>query len=600
MTDTTSLPRWDLTPFLPPVEEVAFEQAFSKAVAAVGDLVRLFDGHAIGESRPREIPPAEFDEVLQRFLDVRTQVYLLEAVLECLTSADSRDAAAQARLSELQPTVAALSLLQTRLTAWVGDIDVDALSAKSPLARAHGHFLRQSAVRARHLMSPPEEALAADIVVTGSIAWERLHANLTSQLLVTVRVDGEDRVLPMPAVRNLAQDPDRDVRRRAYEAEVAAWHAVRVPLAAAMNSIKGEVNLLTRRRGWASPLEATLFEHAIDRPILEAMLAAVEESFPDFRRYLHIKARQLGLEQLAWWDMYAPVVEQGQPWDYPSARRFIEERFSAFSPSLGETAARAFAENWVDAGPREGKAGGAFCAWMRGEESRILSNFLPTHDGMSTLAHELGHAYHNRTRARRSFIQRRTPSTLAETASIFCQTLVDEAAYGTAGPVERMAIADSFLQNACGVVVDVIGRFYFEQQVFERRAARELSPEELCQEMRAAQARSYGDGLDPETYHPYMWAVKPHYYSGSASFYNYPYTFGLLFGLGLFARYREHPDRFVAEYEDLLSRTGMATAAELADDFAIDLRSPGYWRSGLDMVRERIERFEELCKGAKR
>ena len=450
-------------------------------------------------------------------------------------------------------------------------------------------------MRARHLMNPNEEALAADLILTGSTAWERLHANLTSQLTVTVQLDGQERRLPMAAVRNLAQHPDREVRRQAYEAETATWHAVRVPLAAAMNSIKGEVNLLTRRRGWTSALEATLFEHAIDRPILEAMKAAVEESFPDFRRYLHAKARRLGLERLAWWDLNAPVVEHGRPWDFTSARVFIQERFAEFSPVLASTAARAFAEDWIDAEPREGKVGGAFCAWMRGEESRILSNFLPTHQGMSTLAHELGHAYHNRARASRSFIQRRTPATLTETASIFCETLVDEAAYEAAEPAERLAIVESFLQSACGIVADVAGRFFFEQRVFERRSSRDLSSEELCQEMREAQSRTYGDGLQPETYHPYMWAVKSHYYSGSASFYNYPYTFGLLFGLGLFAVYRRRPDRFVTEYEDLLSRTGMATPTELAQGFGIDLRSPAFWRAGLDMVRERIDRFEALC-----
>jgi oligoendopeptidase F len=213
---------------------------------------------------------------------------------------------------------------------------------------------------------------------------------------------------------------------------------------------------------------------------------------------------------------------------------------------------------------------------------------------MSTLAHELGHAYHNRARASRSFVQRRTPSTLAETASIFCETLVDEAAYEQAEPAERLAIVDAFLQSACGMVVDVAGRFYFEQRVFERRGPRELSAEELCQEMRQAQARSYGDGIRAETYHPYMWAVKSHYYSGGASFYNYPYTFGLLLGLGLFAIYRRRPERFAAEYEDLLSHTGMATAADLAAGFGLDLRSPAFWNAGLDMVRERIARFETL------
>ena len=596
MTENLPLPRWELLSILPAVDDPAFDRVFAGTVEAVGGLIRLFDEHRVGEGPTKTVAPSVFEAVLEPYLAVRSNAYLVEVVLECLTAADSRDAAAQARLSEFQPTVAALSLLQTRLTAWVGEADIETLAAGSPLAQDHLHFLRQSMVRARHLMNPDEEALAADLVLTGSTAWERLHANLTSQLTVAVQLDGQERRLPMAAVRNLAQHPDREVRRHAYEAETAAWHAARVPLAAAMNSIKGEVNLLTRRRGWTSALEATLFEHAIDRPILDSMLTAAQESFPDFRRYLRLKARRLGLERMAWWDLEAPVVEQTRPWDYASTRRFLQDHFAGFSPLLGGTAVRAFSENWIDAGPRQGKVGGAFCTWMRGEESRILANFTPTLDGMASLAHELGHAYHNRARAGRTFIQRHTPPVLSETASIFCETLVSEAAYAAAEPKERLAIVESFLLVACAIVLDVIGRFTFEQDVFERRATRELSPEELCASMREAQRRTYGDGVEPDTYHPYMWAVKPHYYSGSSSFYNYPYTFGLLFGLGLFAIYRHQPQGFVARYEDLLSRTGMATAAELAADFGIDLRSPAFWRSGLDMVRERIDRFEELCE----
>jgi pepF/M3 family oligoendopeptidase len=584
MTEPAPLPRWDLSTILPPVDDSSFGVVLSHVIEEAAGLVRLFDEHGVGASRPRTIAPELFETVLKAYLAVRARAHLMEAYLECLTCADTRDAVAQARQSEFQPTVAALSLLQTRLTAWVGEVDIDSLAAASPLARDHLHFLRRSAVRARRQMTPAEEDLAAGMRMTGSIAWERLHSNVTSQLTVSVTIDGEARRLPMAEARNLEEHPDRDTRRRAYLAENEAWHAARLPLAAALNSVKGEVNLLARRRGWDSPLAASLFEHAIDLPILEAMMTAAEESFPTFRRYLRLKARRLGLDQLAWWDLYAPVAEPTRSWDYVSAQTFLQRHFADFSPLLGGTAARAFSENWIDAGPRAGKVGGAFSTWMRGEESRILANFQPTYPWVSTLAHELGHAYHDRARAGRTFIQRRTPATLAETASIFCETLIEEAAYAEAEPRERLAIAEAFLQVACAVVVDVSGRFYFEREVFERRGSRELSADELCEEMRRAQARTYGDGVDPETYHVYMWAVKPHYYSGTDSFYNYPYTFGLLFGLGLFAIYRRQPEGFVAAYEDLLSRTGMATAAELAEQFGIDLRSPAFWRAALDMV----------------
>jgi oligoendopeptidase F len=596
MPNTADLPQWDLTPFYPSVEDEAFEASFKAVVEDTRDLAALFDRLHVGDDGvPSASPsPGEFDRVLQSFLDIRSRAYLVEAYLELMISADSRDAAAQARYSQLQPTSAALQLLLVRLTAWVGRLDLEPLLRGSAIARAHEFFLRRSQTRVQHMMTGKEEALASDLVLTASAAWERLHADLTSQLSVPVERDGVIGNYPMSAVRNMAEDPDRDVRRRAYDAELAAWHSVRLPLAAAINSIKGEVNVLAARRRWSSPLDAAIFEHAIDRAILEGMLEAVEESFPDFRRYLGAKARRLGLRQLAWYDLFAPIGAGSRTLDFPSAAAFIEERFSAFSPMMGETAVRAFRERWIDAGPRPGKVGGAFCSWMRGDESRVLANFLATHQGMSTLAHELGHAYHNRARSHRSILQRRTPSTLAETASIFCETLVDEAAYEQAPESERAVILEAFLQTACAIVVDVVGRFYFEQEVFERRTTRELSPDELCEAMRRAQAASYGDGVDPATYHPYMWAVKSHYYSGSASFYNYPYTFGLLFGLGLFSIYREHPQGFAERYEDLLSRTGMATAADLAAGFGLDLRDPAFWRSSLDLIRERIARFEAL------
>ena len=265
---------------------------------------------------------------------------------------------------------------------------------------------------------------------------------------------------------------------------------------------------------------------------------------------------------------------------------------------MGELARRAFDERWIDAEPRDGKVDGAFCMWFRRGESRILANFHPTYYSMTTLAHELGHAFHNLSQAKRTPLQRVDPMTLAETASIFCETLIEEAALAEANSQELVGLLESSLQGALGIVVDIHSRFLFEQEAFARREAREFSAQEFCEMLVSAQRATYADGLDPSTYHAYMWALKPHYYSADLSFYNFPYTFGLLFGLGLFAIYRDQPQGFVARYEDLLSRTGMATPAELAQGFGIDLRSPAFWRAGLDMVRERIERFEALSTAA--
>ena len=400
----------------------------------------------------------------------------------------------------------------------------------------------------------------------------------------------------MSMVRNLAVDPDREVRRRAYEVELEGWKRVALPLAAALNSIKGEVNVLSRRRDWGSPLGASLLDNNIDSQTLNAMFTAARESFPDFRRYLHAKARTLGLSRLAWYDLFAPVSNDEKVWEYDDAAAFIIEQFGTFSPRLSNFAARAFREHWIDAQPREGKQDGAYCTPLRKDESRVFANYKASFDGVGTLAHELGHGYHNLNLAQRTMLQRSTPMALAETASIFCETIIRNAALQHAGRQEQIAILEASLQGACQVVVDITSRFLFEQRVFNQRRQRELSIDELNNLMLEAQRETYGDGLDENALHPYMWAMKPHYYSSKLSFYNYPYMFGLLFGLGLYARYQEDSEKFKSSYDELLSSTGLADAATLAEQFGINIRSTEFWRSSFDIVRLDIKRFEELTQ----
>ncbi|MGZ3622426.1 MAG: M3 family metallopeptidase, partial [Ktedonobacteraceae bacterium] len=325
-------------------------------------------------------------------------------------------------------------------------------------------------------------------------------------------------------------------------------------------------------------------------------LGAAYESFPDFRRYLNAKARVLGLPRLAWYDVFAPVSSTEKVWEYPDASTFIIEQFGSFSPRLSSFAARAFRENWIDAEPREGKVDGAYCTPLRGDESRVFANYKASYDGVSTLAHELGHGYHNLNLAQRTILQRSTPMTLAETASIFCETIIRNAAMQNAGRQEQIAILEASLQGACQVVVDITSRFLFEQRVFEQRVKRELSIEELNNLMLESQRETYGDGLDENALHPYMWAMKPHYYSSTLSFYNYPYMFGLLFGLGLYARYKEDAEKFKSGYDELLSSTGLADAASLAQQFGIDIHSGDFWRASLDIIRQDIDLFEKLTQ----
>jgi oligoendopeptidase F len=599
---TAALPHWDLSTVWPSLTSPAFDAAFARTLEQVAAVRDLFDARAIGggEEAARD-EAATFDEVVPRLNDVLEAVSTLASYIYASVTTDSRDERAQARLSELRPHLAELSKLHTRLTAWLGRVDADGLLERSRVAQAHAFAVRRAQRSARHQMSAAEEDLAADLHLSGGGAWEKLYLDLTSQIEVPFSSGDEERSLPITEIRALAFDPDRDVRRRAYEAELAAWERNAVPLAAAMNSIKGEVNTLCSRRGWESPLDEALHSNNVDRDTVDAMFAAAREAFPAQRRYFRAKARLFGADRLPWFDLFAPMPatsgsgSNGRVWEYARAQTFIVENFGRYSGRLGGLAERAFRESWIDAEPRTGKTGGAFCMHLWKDESRILANYTPAYGGVSTLAHELGHAYHNLVRAPLTELQRRTPASLAETASTFCETIVRDAALEVASPAEQLEILEGSLQDNLQITIDVTSRFLFEQRVFERRLVRELSVDELSDLMLEAQRETYGDGLDGSALHAYMWAVKPHYYSAE-SFYNFPYVFGLLFGLGLYALYRREPDAFRARYDDLLASTGSADVAELAARFDIDVRSPEFWQSSLAVLIADVDRFEALTR----
>jgi oligoendopeptidase F len=254
---------------------------------------------------------------------------------------------------------------------------------------------------------------------------------------------------------------------------------------------------------------------------------------------------------------------------------------------------RAVNEQWIDAGPRAGKRGGAFCMSFVDDRSLIMLNWNGSVDSAQTTAHELGHAYHNTQLAQRTPLQRRLPMALAETASIFCETLVVEEGLQRLEGKDRLALLDVNLLGAVQTVVDIRSRFLFETEVYARRQRRTIGVSEFSEMMLSAQHDAYGDGLDQTTAHPYMWAVKGHYYG--ASYYNWPYTYGLLFGLGLFAQYRTDPERFQQSYDDVLSRAGMNTAEELGAVFGFDVTGEAFWTASLDVLRSHVDQYTALA-----
>jgi pepF/M3 family oligoendopeptidase len=594
-----TLPHWDFSNVFPGLETTQFSAAIDQVKGLVEDLDRYLDENHISAGAN---PPAQPGPVVNGYLDRQNELQkkadTIWAYLFSFTTTDSYNQVAARLFSEYQVLGARTRMQSTRFEGWLRGL----ANLQPPIweypgaAQAHAFYLREALEQSRYLMSEPEESLAADLALSGLNGWVKLQRTITSQVEVPFERNGVLEKLPMPALQNLQREADPDLRRRAFEAELAAWATVRVPLAAAMNGVKGAMGTLYKHRGRVDALQASLEAARLDRPTLEAMLGAMRDSFPMFRRYLRAKAKRLGKIALPWYDLYAPAGESRTQFSWPQAESFVVNQFRAFSDSLADFAATAFARNWLDAESRNGKQGGAFCMGVPGVgEPRILCNFDGSLDQVFTLAHELGHGFHFMLAKDKTALQNLTPMTLAETASIFCETLVTDAALKQAnGPEEELPILETFLQGATQIIVDISSRFQFEREVFERRAESELSADDLCDIMTRSQKDTYGDGLDPEALHPYMWAWKTHYYRADVQFYNFPYAFGLLFGLGLYAIYQQRGAAFVPDYEALLRDTGGDTAANLAARFGIDIRSKDFWANSLKIIEARVERYVQL------
>ena len=595
----TDIPRWDLSNVYPSLESPEFQAAIASVTRQIEELEQFFSDKL--KKANAATPPAELGALLgqsiDRFNALQELGYTIYSYIQSFVTTDSRDTLAMKKMSEFQQTMVRVQMLGTQFQAWVGKLSpvLDSAIESNPTAQVHAFNLKEFAEQAKYLMSEAEENLAAELSLSGSSAWSKLQGTVTSQLTVEFELDGQTQKLPMPALINLRSHPNADVRRRAYQAENKAWDSVRETLAACMNGVKGTVNTLNKRRGREDALHSAIDAARIDRPTLEAMLDAMKDSFPMFQRYFKAKARHLGQEKLAWWDLFAPLGKTDTKYSWDQARAFILENFAKFSPELADFARQAFDNRWIDAEQREGKRGGAFCMGVPAvKESRILSNFDGSLDQVSTLAHELGHGFHNYCafQAGKTMMQQDTPMTLAETASIMCETIVMQAVLQqVSDPQEELAILETMLNGDSQVIVDIYSRYLFEKEVFERREKSELSPDDLCEIMERAQKQTYGD---LETYQPYMWTWKPHYYYAGLSFYNFPYAFGLLFATGLYAIYQQRGEAFVSDYKHLLASTGEATAADLADRFGIDIRSRKFWEDSLKIIEKKIERYEQL------
>ena len=534
--------------------------------------------------------------MLQKQIELITLADRLFHFVSLEEATDSTNQTAIKLLNKLQVKITELTKAETKYKQWLRDYpNLQEDINQNPFLKEHEFHLLEQVSQASHMLDDATESLIATLKQTGSMSWGRLQSLLTSTLAVSY----EGKEITLSEVRNLAYDPSQEVRRKAYEAEIKAYESIEKSIAFSLNSIKGEVNTISKLRGYASPLEQTLTQSRMQEKTLNAMLEAMNEYLPIFRDYLKRKATLLGHKNgLPFYDLFAPVGNIAKQFTIEEANEYILKNFKTFNNRLYEMAKKAFNEGWIDYLPKKGKVGGAFCANIHAiKESRVLTNFTGAFGDVITIAHELGHAYHGENIFTESILNADYTMPVAETASTFCETIVNKAALKDATSTEeKVYLLESSIQDYTQVIVDIMSRFLFEKSVFEGRETTVFDETELKDMMLDAQRKTYGDGLDKDYMHPYMWVCKSHYYSGGLSYYNFPYAFGLLFAKGLYAIYKENQTEFVKMYDLLLGATGKNFVEDAAMIAGIDITKKEFWEGSLALLKEDIDLFLELTK----
>ena len=579
---------WDLSPLY----EGFDTEKFQNDLKTLTETVETVNSFAAALPADRAVGIRKGLELQEKLNELAAPMFEYASLRSAVNTSDGE---ALDTLSRLEKLMSDISAADAAFQAYVGKTEnLEELIVADPFLGDYAFLLRNMKEDAKYVLDEKVEEALAKMNLSGGSAWENLQSYLTS----TVEAEYRGEKMNLSAVRNLAYDPDPAVRKDAYDAEIACYDKIKDAISFSLNSLKQQVTTECEMRNAGSPLEMTLRESRMRKTTLDAMIAAIEEYLPVFWKYLRAKAKLLGYEGgLKWWDMFAPVGKNTATYTVEDAKKYLIDHFKPFAPDMADMMERAFDDAWIDFYPHAGKVGGAFCANLASiKQSRVLTNFDGSFSDIVTLAHELGHAYHG------MMIENHRPLNLdysmpvAETASTFNETVVMNAALDEAADRElKLGLLESQLQDTTQIMCDIMSRYWFETAVFEKAQEGFAFADELCGMMQSAQKRGYGDGLDPETLHPYMWVCKSHYYSSGLSFYNWPYAFGGLFAAGLYAQYRREGEAFLPKYRALLKATTVASVEDVAKMAGIDLGDVNFWRSSLEIFKARVELFLELA-----
>ena len=576
---------WNLDPIYKGFDDPVFDAD----MAALKEKVSQVNAFAA------ELPSMSAKDGLTQGIALQEQFSMLVSKLANYASlrqaANTRDPEAGSRMGQVMQLYSGVAAPLAAWKDWASKLpDLQQIVVNDENLREYAFFFEKLAESSQYLLPGMGEEIMAKMGLSGGDAWSELQQYLTS----TVPVSYQGGITNLSSIRNLAYDADAAVRKAAYEAEIACYDRIKDSVAYALNSIKLETISDCQLRGYASPLERTLKQSDMKKETLDAMLSAMDEYLPKFWQYLKAKGKALGHENgLPWYDLFAPMGNSSTKFTAEDSREYLVNLFAEFDSELSEMVATAFDNAWIDFYPRDGKSGGAFCSGVEClGESRILTNFDGMFGDVVTLAHELGHAFHNQCIRDHRPLNLDYSMPLAETASTFNECVVMASAIGKAADKsEKIALIESQLQDATQIICDIYSRFRFEKMVFDNRSDMFMNADTLCQFMLEAQKQSYGDGLDHNCLHPYMWVCKSHYYG--PTYYNFPYAFGGLFARGLYAQYEKEGAAFVPKYKKLLYTTPIATAEDVAKVADIDLTDKNFWRAALQTIADQIDL---LCK----
>lgn len=593
---------WDLKPFFQGPDQEDYLAYFAAVKERVEELIGC-----------KQVPQTleELSAFLLEFEELQARLQHMIVYMECVRSEDIADEVSAQAQSQLEELGARFRQIEVRLLASLRQLNEEQFKqlCSDPKMAGAEYQLERLRHSALHSMEAELENLAAELDLTGFKAWENLYENIAGSLnFEIIDSKGQKRQAPMSLKVSLMEDPDRQVRTSTLAESNKAWERVSHSVSAALNNIAGCRLKLQARRGYKHFLEEASFDSGLQRSTLEKMIDTVLKHAELPRRYLRLKAKLLGLERLGFQDLGAPVdfaayLHEAKPtesktYTWQEAGELIVKAFNRFDPAFGKFAREALDKHWVESEVREGKRPGGFCtsSILLGQ-SRIFMTFQGNLGDVFTLAHELGHAYHEHLMDGLRPCAHNYPMTLAETASTFAEALLSD--YLLAQPglnrLEKLSMYQRRLDDAASYLLNIVMRYLFERSFYEKRPQKLFSAAELCQLMEETQKQVYGDALNEKELDPWFWASKGHFYITEISFYNFPYIFGYLFSMGIYAQALKQGSAFLPTFAKLLRLTGSASCEDTARlGLGADLTGSEFWESSLSIINRDFAAFEEL------